>query len=737
MIKKQLEKYKELLKKQKKQPVNETSRTSEIPFRLNFLFFIVFALFVALLVQLAYLQIANGSFFNSKIKWSQQLVLKENAPRGSIYDAKDNVLVGNKAEQAIIYTKKKAMSSTETKEVSQKIAKLIDVPVENITERDKKDYWLADKPNLEKAQERLKKNETVNAKGEALEADVVYQNTVAKVKKSEIDFDDSELKAIAIFKKISGAYTMAPVTIKNKDVTMEEVASVGESRSTLPGLSTGMDWDREYPQDDFMNSILGTVSSEKNGLPQEMSDKYVANGYSRNDRVGLSNLEKQYETVLKGTKAQSKIVMDSQTNKIKSEKQVYPGEKGKNLKLTVDMKFQKKVEDILRENYEAMIAQGKTVYSEGAYAVVSDPKTGAINAMAGFELDHDEKKLKTDTLGIINKAFTPGSIVKPATIMAGYESGVISGNETLVDEFIELQGDPIKKSVFTFGPRPMTAVDALRESSNVYMMKIAFKMMGIDYVPNMVLGDHTEVFDILRKTYQDFGLGAPTGIDIAGESYGLSPKNHYENDGTMINGRMGNLLDLSYGNFDTYTPMQLTQYVNTIANSGKKLAPHIVEGIYENNGEDGSGDLVKKIEPRVLAQIGTKEQYDIIHEGMYQVVNANGSGHWMAGTKYVASAKTGTAEVPRDNPDDKENPIELYNSTMIAYAPSDDPKVTVSVVLPHISDDQGHENSLITAQILDAYYDFYEEGNQGDEDEKKADSEDEEKPAEENSESQE
>ncbi|WP_314065211.1 penicillin-binding transpeptidase domain-containing protein [uncultured Vagococcus sp.] len=688
----------------KKTTNKEGSRKSHIPFRLNFLFFIVFALFVALLVQLAYLQIANGAFFEAKIEWSQKSVVQGNAPRGMIYDAKGEVLVGNQANQAIIYTKKQTMKSQEMLAVSKQIVELIAIEPEELTPRDKKDYWLADEGNLKEAQSRLSDKE----KDTKLSTSQVYSNTVDKVTDEEIAFDEATLKAATVFKKINGAYAMTPVYIKNKNVTTEEIAIIGEHTTDIPGISTGMDWEREYPKGDFMSSILGIVSSEKTGLPEEESEKYLAKGYARNDRVGLSYLEKEYEQVLRGTKSQSEVVVNKETNEIESEKKTYEGEKGKNIKLTIDMEFQKKVEEILRRHYSVLQGNGKAQYSEGVYAVVNNPKTGEVNAMVGLKRDQETGELSDDTLGTINNVFTPGSSIKGATIMAGYDNGVISGNDSLTDEIIQLQGDPIKKSVFTYGPRSMTAIDALRESSNVYMMKIAFALMGETYVPNMTLGWHPEVFDTLRTTYENFGLGTYTGIDLPGESSGFVSKQNYKPDGTEVAGRMGNLLDLSYGNFDAYTPMQVAQYISTIANDGVKVAPHVVDGIYGNDENGGLGDLEQKITPKALSSVGTPDQLDIIQTGMYQVINGGGTAASMPATKYVAAGKTGTAEVSETNPADPNNPIPLVNSTMVAYAPYDDPKVAVTIILPRIKDDKDHTNTSITAEILDAYYDFYE-----------------------------
>ena len=89
-------------------------------------------------------------------------------------------------------------------------------------------------------------------------------------------------------------------------MTDQELAVVAEHASELPGVSTGTDWTRQYNAADSLKSILGSVTTEKQGLPADEADKYLAKGYSRNDRVGQSYLEKQYEDVLQGTKHNTK-----------------------------------------------------------------------------------------------------------------------------------------------------------------------------------------------------------------------------------------------------------------------------------------------------------------------------------------------------------------------------------------------------------------------------------------------
>lgn len=674
------------------------AKKAHVPFRLDFLFFIVFVLFTALVVRLSYLQINQHDEFVQIVEKGQKQVIEENAPRGYIYDSKGKVLVGNKANQAILYTRSAGMTAEDIKKVSEQITELIKIDPEKLSNRDKKDYWLSDPKELKKAEAKLTVSDKLNSKGEQLSAGDLYKKMVDKVDADEIKLSEKEEQVATVFKKINGAYALQPVTIKNKEVTPEEIAVVGENTATIPGLSAGTDWEREYPEKDQIRSILGTVSTEKQGLPEEKAEEYLKKGYKINDRVGLSYLEEAYENELKGKKGESEVVTDK-NQKITSKKEVKAGEKGDNVVLTIDLEFQKRVEEILKNNYEVLMGNGKAEHSEGAYAVVTDPNNGNVLAMVGLRRDPKTGELKDDALGTINQAFVPGSSIKAATVMSGYQNNIISGNETMVDEPLVFQGGLVKSSLFNqYGSYPLTTAQALEVSSNVYMMKIALEMMGTSYSPNMTMPIETGVFDTLRTTYEQFGLGTKTGIDLPNEGVGFINKQYKDDKGNYIPGIMGKALDLSFGNYDTYTPMQLNQYVSTVANGGNRIAPHVVKGIYGNNNSGNLGKAKKELEPKSLNKIeGQDAEFEIIHQGMVQVVNGPmGTGHALQGANLPIAAKTGTAETFAGGQ-------EVINSTIVGYAPYDAPEIAVSVVIPQIKDDNEGTNTAILREVVNAY----------------------------------
>ncbi|HIF1364305.1 TPA: peptidoglycan D,D-transpeptidase FtsI family protein [Enterococcus faecium] len=700
----------EKIRKGAQEPKNKTFRRSHVPFRLNFLFFIIFTLFVALIARLGYLQIVNGEEMEARVKsTSSTITVQESTPRGMIYDSTGKALVTNKANQAITYTRGTQVTAKDLLEIATKLNSLIDVPVdENLTDRDKKDFWLADPKHLKEATKRL------SAKEKQLGNSEQYSAMVNKVTADEINLNEEQLKIATIFKRMNSAYELNTVYIKNSGVTDQELAVVAERASELPGVSTGTDWTREYNAASSLKSILGSVTTEKQGLPADEAEKYLAKGYSRNDRVGQSYLEKQYEDVLQGTKTQYEVSLDNEGN-VSNQKEIFSGEKGSNLMLSMNAEFQSKVEEILKRNYQTLINNGKAQYSPGAYAVAMNPQTGEVLAMTGFSHEQGSKEITENALGTITSAFDPGSVVKAGTLTAGWASNAISGNQVLIDEPIRLQGASEKSSVFNrSGQVALDAVKASELSSNTYMIKVALKMLGLDYTPGMglpSLDEEAKAYQQLRDSFKEFGLGTTTGIDLPNESPGISRSVDYMKKFNADNGKEwyapGNFTDLAFGQFDTYTPIQLAQYASTVANGGKRVQPHLVKAIYGNDENGNLGEVKKEIGTTVENTVNiSAENMAILREGFHQVVHGTDpytTAKPLASAKMDLSAKTGTAEtVAEGHPD-----IATVNSNIVAYGPTDNPEIAISVVLPNLLDEQDHINLTIAKEIMDAYYDMF------------------------------
>ncbi|AYE38554.1 penicillin-binding protein 2 [Companilactobacillus zhachilii] len=659
-----------------------------------------------LVAQLAYLQIVYGGKFEAEVDRTDKTVMTGSVPRGMIYDSKGRLLVGNSTANAITYTKSGSVKSSDIYTIANRLTKYMTVDVDNLTERDKADYILAAPNKSAQVAKQMPKSYRVDANGDALSSNKVYSNEVKFVQKEGIHLNDKDLQRASLFKKMSAAYSLSTVFLKDKNLSAREIAQVSEHLTELPGISIGSNWTRDYPQGKSIASIIGGVSTEQQGIPDDEINSMLASGYSRNDRVGTSYLEKNYESILSGTKSQRQVQIGA-NNQIKKSTVLYKGQKGGNLNLTVDSKFQKKVQADLEAQYNSAKAAGITQYSDGAYAVVLNPKTGAVLAMAGIHNDPKTGETSEDALGVINRTFVMGSAVKGATVLGALMDGVITPeNNSQADEPIYLPGSPVKKSVYPAGTfSSLNAIQALQFSSNIYMMNLAMKEGHAKYVPNQEMVMNPDIFSKLRGYFNQFGLGVKTGIDISGETTGIegSTKN---SDGKL---KTGSALDLSYGNYDAYTLIEMAQYISTIANGGYRLKPYIVQSIQKTKDDGTKGALTSVTKPSVLNKVGfTQDELNVVRKGMYAAVH--GSGYWTTATKLAdlspaVAAKTGTAQSFYYDPDNpSSDPPETITTSLVSFGPYEDPNVAMAIVFPNLTSENGSYPNLLAHQIYTDYY---------------------------------
>ncbi|AUI71447.1 penicillin-binding protein 2 [Companilactobacillus alimentarius] len=679
---------------------------STIPFRLNLLFFIVFVLFALLVGQLAYLQIVYGGKFQAEVDRTDKTVMTGSVPRGMIYDSEGRLLVGNSTENAITYTKSGSVKSSDIYQIVNRLTKYLTVEKTNLSSRDKADYILSAPGKSSKVVKQMPKSYRVNSNGEALSTTKIYANEVKYVEKQGIHLSDKDLQRATLFKKMSSAYSLSTVFLKDKGLTSREIAQVSEHLTELPGVSIGSNWDREYPQGKSIESIIGGVSTEQQGIPDDELNSMLASGYSRNDRVGTSYLEKSYESILSGTKSKREVQVGS-NNQIKKSSVVYGGQKGGNLNLTINSKFQKQVQSALKEQFSAAKSAGITQYSDGAYVVAMNPKTGAILAMAGIHNNPQTGKTSEDALGVINRTFVMGSAVKGATVLGAMMDGVITPtNNTLADNPIYLPGTSVKKSVYPVGTfSSLSAIQALQVSSNEYMMALAMKEANAKYTPHSYIKMDSDIFSKLRGYFNQFGLGVKTGIDISGETTGI------EGSTTNSSGQLktGSALDLSYGNYDAYTLIEMAQYISTIANGGYRMKPYIVQSIQKTKDDGTKGALTSVTKPSVLNKVGfTNDELDVVRKGMYAAVH--GSGYWTTATRLASlepkvAAKTGTAQSFYYNPDNpSSDPPETVTNSLVTFGPYDDPNIAMAIVFPNLTSEKGSYPQLLAKQIYTDYY---------------------------------
>ncbi|HYK71611.1 MAG TPA: penicillin-binding protein 2 [Pseudoneobacillus sp.] len=682
-------------------------KKTHVPIRLNILFFIVFILFSLLILRLGVVQIVYGDDFKREIERTEDITVNNPVPRGKMFDRNGKIIVDNTPENAITYTKYQGTNQQDLLQVAERLATLIDKDASKVQEREKKDYWILKNP--ERAKEKITKEEWVKFEEKKLDDKALYKLQLKRITEDELkELNTKDLEILAIFREFNSGYTLTPQIVKNKNVTPEEFAIVSENLQFLPGVDTTTDWERAYTFGDTLKTILGKVSSSDKGLPSERLDYFLARDYSRNDRVGLSYIEQQYEEVLHGQKAKVKNITDKGGNVLESVV-VSDGKRGKDLVLTVDMDLQLEVEKIIEEELLAAKKEPRTALLDRAFVVLMDPHTGEILTLAGKQITKDKITGKQEMLdfayGTFTTSYNAGSAVKGATILTGYKTGAIKPNTFFYDAPMTIKGTPEKSSWKNFGN--LNDIKALQVSSNVYMFKTAIEIGKGHYEFNQPLSYRNKhAWEDVRESFSQFGLGVRTGIDLPNEQVGF--KGPLKTPGL--------LLDLVIGQYDIYTPMQLAQYVSTIANGGYRVQPHIVKEIREpllNNDE--LGPIIEEIKPTILNRIDTKVEWmERVQEGFRRVTQEPGGTAYgaFANAPYHPSGKTGTAQALYDGPEmykfkeKNEIPPEVMNLSFVGYAPNDNPEVAIAVLVPwaYEGDEGHHANNEIARRSLDAYF---------------------------------
>jgi cell division protein FtsI/penicillin-binding protein 2 len=655
---------------------------SRIPVRLNVLMGIVILMLVALGWRLVNLQITDSAKYKTEVTSAESSIEKTNVQRGLIYDSTGKVLVTNKGSQAITYTKPRTITNKQMYKVANQVGKYvtIDTSSEQLSGANFAMYYIQ---STKRAQKVAKASGTATAPGTD-----AYVNALTKyVEKHQDQFTltDAQLNKALIFQKMANAYSLSTVYLKESDVKQSEIANIGERQSKMPGVRVGIYYTRDYPGGNDIKSLIGATSTSKSGLPSDSVNELLTKGYSRDDIVGTSYLEKQYEDTLKGSKGRVKVTTgkDDKT----TEETLYAGQAGGNLNLTINNKFQNDVEQILKDN----IPSG---YTTGAYAVVLNPKTGGVYASSGINRDSSTGSLTSDALSTVNQANVVGSVVKPATITTGFMNNVITPqNSTLTDQPIKVAGTAAKTSWWNqngSGNMPLTADKALMMSSNTYVMQIMLKLGGLNYYEGMSLASlPTSVFQTMRDGFSRFGLGVKTGIDLPGEITGIR--------GSTSRSDIGKALDESFGQYDTYTTMQLAQYAATIANGGYRIRPHIVQAI--TTRDRNNNKITTTIPTEVMGAVNwTAAQRQMIWDGMNEVVHSSSSyatGTGLKDIKPAVSAKTGTAETFTDG-------HSTLTSSLISFVPNSD--VAMAIVVPGVDQANENVNQKIAKAIYTAYW---------------------------------
>lgn len=654
--------------------------------RYNILLIFIILVFIVLIIKLFYVQIIKFDEYKQKLETlTNNVVEGSTAPRGRIYDRNGKLIVDNKPNKVIYYKKKSSITTTKEIEIAYTLSNILDIEISNNISNLKK-FWI--KLHPEEAKKKITEQEQNDLKFRYITASDIEKLKIERVTEEELQtLTELDKKAATIYTLMNKGYSSQEKIIKNSEVTDEEYAFIAVSN--IPGVDVRLDWKREYLYGSTLKSIIGTVTNS-NGLPYELKDYYLEKGYNLDDRVGSSYLELQYDDYLKGTKDLFEI--NKNNEKILIEK----GSKGNDLYLTIDIELQTGIEQILEEEILKAKNEKYTDYYNRSFVIVTNPNTGEVLAITGKQIvmNNEYHEFYDYTVGILTSPVTAGSVVKGASHATGYLYGGLTPGETRTDTCVKIASTPLKCSWKYLGT--LDDISALKHSSNTYQFYTAMKVAGIKYFYNTPFKTDSISFEKYRNTFKMFGLGVKTGIDLPVESIGQIGQND--------NG--GLLLDFSIGQYDTYTPLQLSQYIGSIA-TGYRMQPYLLKSVKNNE------EVIYEREPTVLNPIDLDYIYlDRIRKGFISVMEYGGTGSGYINKEYLPAGKTGTSQSFIDTDLDGKIDTETITNTFVGYAPYDKPQVTFTVVspdvaYPNLKDYQTYVNRRIAKRVSELYFTLY------------------------------
>ncbi len=470
-----------------------------------------------------------------------------------------------------------------------------------------------------------------------------------------------------------------------QDIDMKMVEMVCEQ--DFPGVLVDTLPVREY-RTQFAAHLLGRVGQ----IPEGQAEDYKAKGYAADEIVGLDGMEYGLESWLRG-KNGKRTEETTAAGKVTGILSATPPEPGKNCLLTIDLRLQERTEHALEAGVLALRERGvkerldEKELAGGGAAVIMNVKTAEVLAMASYptfdlaKFQENFAVLRTDpTTPMLNRAiagtYEPGSTFKMNTALAALEAGTITPRSTIFDYYRYMYYAPSYTPSCNGHHGSVNVGRALQVSCNYFFYDV---------------GRRTGIEEMNRISRQ-LGFGAVTGVELPGERAGIlaGPEYCKEHD---IRWNPGDVLQAAIGqSYNQFTPLQMCNYVATLADGGVRHRPHLLSAV-KSFAYDGT---VFEPQPEIQETLVLKEDtLEAVLSGMRRVAQPGGTAAATFGNYPVpVGAKTGSAQKKADG-----SPA---NGVFVAFAPFDNPEVAVVVVVERGG--AGSRVAPIAKDIFDAYF---------------------------------
>lgn len=470
----------------------------------------------------------------------------------------------------------------------------------------------------------------------------------------------------------------------------EEVARFAIDRHRYPGVDIVAGLSRHYPHGPLAVHALGYVGRVDERDLQQID----ASNYSGTTHIGKVGIEKTYEEILHGTVGYRQVETNAEGRVLRTLLRT-PPVPGENLYLTLDAELQNVAEQAFAGRTGAAIAIDPN--TGGILAFVSEPTYDPNLFVNGIDSDAYQALRDNDDQPLFNRGlrgqYPPGSTLKPFVGLGGLETGVTSEQaHTYCPGFYQLPGKDRKyRDWKRVGHGSVDLHSAIAESCDVYFYDLALSM-GID-----------RLHDYLAQ----FGFGQRTDVDISGELPGLLPSREWKLATRNQPWFPGETLITGIGQgFMLATPLQLASATATLSKYGRRMTPHIVASTQNSN--DPELTPVPN-DPLLYVPIEEREHWHAVIDAMHDVVQGpHGTARKIGlDAPYQIAGKTGTAQVFGLKQEEKYDAAKLEeklrdHSLFIAFAPVEDPKIAVAVII-----ENGGSGSAVAAPIVRTILDAY------------------------------
>ncbi|MBS7358966.1 MAG: hypothetical protein KIG53_00005 [Oscillospiraceae bacterium] len=664
--------------------------------------------FVLLVIDLVKIQLINGDEYKASADSLSVSVSTVKAARGEIIDCNGNPLVTNRQGNSVVFKDTDFPSSKNQEERNELIFNLInlfekyDVEwIDRLPILYKNGEFIIDENKETEFKYMVSENMLEMEKGENASADECMDALITRYKLENFSRENARKIASVCFGmkylsfSVSSPYTFA------EDVPTEIVSVIMEQSNKFPGVESETVSYREYTDTTSYSHILGVVGSisaeeyeaENQKLQEELSDETLTgseitllknNAYSLNDTYGKSGIEGSMEKYLRGTNGIKSTTTASDGSII--EDYISKPKQGNTVVTTIDGELQKIAAKALKE----MLIDNKnsSYFGTAGAMVVMNCKTGAILASVSLPtydittyFKNYGKLVKDAQSPLWNRAlqstYAPGSTMKPAIAIAFLEEEAITQNSTCYCGGTYTIEDQTFKCLSTHGY--LNVETALEKSCNIFFFEMG-KKLGIDK---------------MNKYCNLLGLGQKTGVELPEAEGVLASIANREAAGGVWN--PGDTVQAAIGQSDNlFTPLQLANYVATIANGGTRYKPYIIKSVLSAD----MSEVIYETEPEVLNTINVSEKtLKIVKQGMRNVVTNSSPSIYYSKCIVDVAGKTGTSQLNRTTQSGVS--MKCNNGFFISFAPYDDPEIAIAIVA---------ENALTggkTSQAAVPVYNYY------------------------------